>query len=256
MVRLSAVTFDLWQTLIIDSPEVGRPRAQFRLEGAREALRAQGFDCTREELAEASRRCLRICGEIREREQDVTFDEQVDIFLRGIDGGVAERISPETRIAVTRCYADSYLEHPPKVDESAAAVLHEVKGMGFKMGLICNTGTTPGVTQRLFLERIGLLGYFDVLTFSDEERLSKPATRIFHLTTGRLGVAPSQTVHLGDHPLNDVVGAKRAGLRAIWLRREEKEPELEPDVRIDSLGETSAALARLAAQLDRAEPST
>ena len=245
MAQLTAVTFDLWQTLIIDSPEIGRTRAQKRLQGVLEALRDGGFEVTREQLAEASRSCSRTCDQIREQERDVTFDEQIDIFLRGIDEGLAERISPETRTRIARRYADSYLEHPPLIADGARRVMRALREMDYKIGLICNTGATPGVTQRVFLQRVGLAQFFDTLTFSDEERLSKPSAKIFHRTLERLKVTPEQTVHVGDHPRNDVEGAKRAGLLAIWLRRDDQEPEVEPDARIESLGETLDALATL-----------
>ena len=245
MAQLNTVTFDLWQTLIIDFPALGRPRARRRLEGVMAALGDQGVDVAYDDLAEASRRCYQICDEIRGRERDVTFDEQIDIFVRSIDEGLPERITPETRTRIARRYADSYLEHPPIIADGARRVLHALKEMGYNLGLICNTGSTPGVTQRVFLERAGLARFFDTMTFSDEERLSKPSTEIFQRTLERLGATPDRTVHVGDHPVNDVEGAKRAGLRAIWVRREGKEVEVEPDAIIDSLEETLEALERL-----------
>ena len=33
-------------------------------------------------------------------------------------------------------------------------------------------------------------------------------------------MAPAACVLVGDHPLNDVVGAKRAGWRAVWIDRD------------------------------------
>ena len=39
MSDITAVTFDLWQTLLLDNRELGRARAQVRLDGAQAALR-------------------------------------------------------------------------------------------------------------------------------------------------------------------------------------------------------------------------
>lgn len=246
MARLNAITFDLWQTLILDSPELGRPRARVRLGGVQEALRGDGLDFPFDKLMEASRSCYRVCDDIRTAEGDVTFEEQIDIFLREVEPGLASRITPATLALVSQRYADSYFAHPPKIDEGAHRVLETLSRMGVKVGLICNTGSTPGATQRIFLDQVGLARYFDTLVFSDEERLSKPAKRLFHLTLERLGVQPEETVHIGDHPLNDVVGAKRAGMRAIWLRRPGKEePSVPPDALIDDLADTVAAFQRL-----------
>jgi putative hydrolase of the HAD superfamily len=184
---------------------------------------------------------------VRQNESDLSFDEQVDLFLRCIDEEMAARLSPVARARVAQRYADSYIEHPPKVDEHAAAVLAALKGQGLKLALICNTGATPGVTQRVFLESAGLAHFFGTLTFSDEERLSKPAPRIFHVTLERLSATPAEAVHVGDHPRNDVEGAKRAGLGAIWLRRGDKQLTVAPDARVDTLAQVPEAVARLAA---------
>ncbi len=245
--RITTVTFDLWETLIRDSPESGRPRGALRIDGALAALRDDGFDYPRDRVAEAVRRCYALCDEVRQREGDLSFGEQVDLFLRCIDEEMAVRLSPVARARVAQRYADSYIEHPPKVDEHAAAVLAALKGQGLKLALICNTGATPGVTQRVFLESAGLLHFFGTLTFSDEERLSKPAPRIFHVTLERLSATPAEAVHVGDHPRNDVEGAKRAGLGAIWLRRGDKQLTVAPDARVDTLAQVPEAVARLAA---------
>ena len=249
MSRLTTLTFDLWQTLILDSPAVGQPRGRLRLEGAQAALRDAGYAYAMEDLQQAMRRTSAMCNEIREREGDASFEEQVGMFLQQVDGEMALRLDGATRGLVEQRYADSYFAHPPAVDPEAAAVLAAVRGMGYRLGLICNTGSTPGVTQRVFLAEQGLAQYFATLTFSDEERLSKPAARIFHATLERLGATAGEAVHIGDHPRNDVTGAKRAGLRAVWLRREgeEKRPEVAADAEIACLGELPGALARLAA---------
>jgi len=54
--------------------------------------------------------------------------------------------------------------------------------------------------------------------------------------------------HVGDHPLQDVSGAKSAGVFAIWLNRQNKTWTLEdckPDAEINSLHELPALLLRL-----------
>ena len=249
MSPLDTVTFDLWQTLIIDSGELGAPRMQARLDGVAATISGEGFDFPVEHLRKASRTTYEVCDKVRINEGDVTFAEQVGIFLNAIDGELASRLSPEARAEVERHYADSYLDHPPQVDPEAAEVLAAMREMGLKVALICNTGATPGVTQRVFLEREGLIGFFDTLTFSDEERLSKPAKAIFDRTLERIGSTAAGTIHVGDHHRNDVEGAKRAGLRAIWLRRNDTQPAIPPDAEIVSLGQAVPIIHRLAEAL-------
>ena len=247
MPQVNTVTFDLWQTLIIDTPEVSRPRAQRRLNGILEVLRKEGHAYVLDDLQRANRSSFKILDAIRDQElKDVTFDEQIDLYVKEVDAALPGVLSQGARAGIVREYIDSYMEHPPRVDEHAVDVLAKIDQMGLKLGLICNTGATPGMTQRVFLKQRGIAQFFDVLVFSDEERLSKPAPRIFHLTLERLGALASETVHVGDHPTNDVVGAKQAGLRAIWLRRKpEEQPLVAPDASIDSLQDTLTALLEM-----------
>ncbi|MFQ6372636.1 HAD-IA family hydrolase [Shewanella sp. YIC-542] len=45
----------------------------------------------------------------------------------------------------------------------------------------------------------------------------KPYPDLFALAAQRLAIAPSQLLHVGDHPLTDVQGARLAGCQAVWL---------------------------------------
>ncbi len=64
----------------------------------------------------------------------------------------------------------------------------------------------------------------------------------------RANIDARQMVHIGDHPLQDISGAKSAGVFAIWLNREQKQWPLEncqPDAVISSLHELPALLRTL-----------
>jgi putative hydrolase of the HAD superfamily len=122
--------------------------------------------------------------------------------------------------------------------------------MGMRLWLISNTGMTPGTTFRTFLEQEGMLSYFDALTFSDEVKISKPSNEIFLMTLRAMSAAPNQTVHVGDHLINDVVGAKRCGLKTVWIegfyeREDLSDPATEPDASVAGLGLVVQAIAQL-----------
>ena len=72
------------------------------------------------------------------------------------------------------------------------------------------------------LARIGIDGHFRVFVSAREEGHAKPETPIFLATCERLGVAPPEVLHVGDDPLLDVMGARRAGLRSCWLNRKKE----------------------------------
>jgi putative hydrolase of the HAD superfamily len=148
-------------------------------------------------------------------------------------------------------YADSFLVHPPPAHEDAVHVLQAIKDMGFQMGLISNTGMTPGFTFRSYMAERGMLEYFHTLTFSDEVKLAKPSGEIFMMTLEAMGAKPEQTIHIGDHVTNDVVGANRCGMKTVWItgfseRGDPNDPETEPDITVDTLAAVVPAVAKLA----------
>lgn len=75
--------------------------------------------------------------------------------------------------------------------------------------------------MRKFLANESVTEYFDLMIFSEEIGIRKPDRRIFHLAARRLGVQPSEIVHVGDNLKTDVWGAKTAGLKAIYFSSQE-----------------------------------
>jgi HAD superfamily hydrolase (TIGR01509 family) len=248
--KITAITFDLWQTLLLDNRDLGRARTEVRLEGTQQALERIGESYDLEQIRQAYRACFRHCQQIRAMNRDVSFRAQVEIFVDGISPGLTRRLPQETMEEILRAYSDSFFVHPPVPHEDAQTVLAGARDMGLKIGLISNTGMTPGVAFRRFLDQHGMLRYFDVLTFSDEVQLAKPGEEIFLMTLRELGAAPWETIHVGDHVVNDVVGARQTGMKTIWIegfypREDPNDPCSEPDVKVPGLGRLAPALREL-----------
>jgi len=60
------------------------------------------------------------------------------------------------------------------------------------------------------LQRIGLSQHFVFQLGSREHGAAKPDASIFHAACARLGAAPGEVLHVGDHIEMDVLGAARA----------------------------------------------
>lgn len=250
MSPIRAVTFDLWQTLLLDNRERGRIRAELRLEGTRDALARAGHQFGIEHLREAYQNCFQHCQRIRQESLDISFRQQVEIFLDYISPQLTGNLTEQTTGEVLTAYSDAFFVHPPSPHPESMAVLQGVKELGMKIGLISNTGMTPGAAFRKFLEQHQLLSYFDTLVFSDEVRLSKPAQGIFRLTMESLGAAPHETVHVGDNVLNDVQGANQFGLKTVWIEgfsegADPADPTTLPDVTVSGLGGVVEAIEGL-----------
>jgi putative hydrolase of the HAD superfamily len=69
--------------------------------------------------------------------------------------------------------------------------------------------------------------------------VQKPDPRIFALALAAIGCAAVHTWFVGDHPINDILGAAAVGLRPIWLTGVQPWPpeHPEPTWQIAALGE-------------------
>ncbi|MBI5527002.1 MAG: HAD family hydrolase [Deltaproteobacteria bacterium] len=98
----------------------------------------------------------------------------------------------------------------------ADAVLRELQNE-FRLAIVSNS-------QRLFtmpeLHKFDLSRYFEYMLFSSDIKTCKPDPAIFRKALADLRADPSDAVYVGDDPAIDVAGAKRAGMRAIWLNHD------------------------------------
>ena len=67
------------------------------------------------------------------------------------------------------------------------------------------------------MEQSGLVPYCDIVVVSGDLPFAKPQPEIFVYTAEKLGVAVSQCVYVGDHPVNDIEGALSSGMKAIRM---------------------------------------
>jgi len=90
------------------------------------------------------------------------------------------------------------------------------------------------------LQRCGIGDLFEGHVTAAAAGAAKPDARIFSALQRLAGVSAAQVLHVGDDPLADVVGARRAGMQAVWLNRESRRwpGEFAPPVRtISTLAE-------------------
>jgi putative hydrolase of the HAD superfamily len=95
--------------------------------------------------------------------------------------------------------------------------------------------------------------YFEFALSAAEVGASKPDPALFEAALQRAEVPAAAAVHIGDHPEHDIDGARRAGLRSIWLNNRGRQwppsPDGPPpaDAEIRCLSELPAVLAALEA---------
>ena len=113
-----------------------------------------------------------------------------------------------------------------------------------KLGVVTNG---PCDLQCAKLDASELRGYLGAVLISRQVGILKPDPRIFALALGQLEVVPADSVFVGDTPKTDIVGAHAAGMKAVWLNRDDvPQPEgMVPDATIRSLDELPDILADL-----------
>jgi len=91
----------------------------------------------------------------------------------------------------------------------------------------------------------------DFIASSERWGVNKPSPVFFDRVVAEVGLPARSIVYVGDRLDNDVLPAKRAGMRAVFIRRgpwgivHATWPEVaEADARIESLAEVPALLGR------------
>ena len=221
---IGLVTLDFWQTLFADTRDSLRRAHVLRLEGVRETLAEAGRLYAPAEMAAADARAGEAFAAVWREHRDMAPDEQLRRFLDALDPALPAALDAGTLGRVTRAYQEPALTHRPEITPGAAEAVHALRARGLLLGVISNTGRTPGRVLRRILEDAGLVPSFDVLAFSDEAGIRKPAPALFRRVLDQAGMGPAGAVHVGDDAVTDVAGARGcrdAGhpFRPRWRRR-------------------------------------
>ncbi|MXW77790.1 MAG: HAD family hydrolase [Gemmatimonadetes bacterium] len=102
------------------------------------------------------------------------------------------------------------------------------------------------------LNELGVLRWFSHREVSGNIGIKKPDERFFHTILDHAGFSPSEAVMIGDRLDNDIIPAKKLGLRTIWFRQgryaalEPRVPDELPDETISDLENLPSAIVSIA----------
>ena len=217
MRRIAAVTFDLWDTLIQEYPGGSDKVAGLRIHRIGSLLESRGVVHTQKEIEFAYEDTGDFLQLAWSKKRDIPVHDQVLFMLSAIDDKLASKLSKQYLAEAERIYAESIFDNPPRVLPGAREALKALKEKSYRIGLISNTGRTPGSALRTVMEDMGVLEFFDATTFSNETLVRKPSEGAFRTTLDRLKVTPKAAVHVGDDAESDIIGAKKAGMHALHV---------------------------------------
>jgi putative hydrolase of the HAD superfamily len=85
----------------------------------------------------------------------------------------------------------------------------------YRLGLVSNFTHPPAVEQ--ILAHVRLERFFDEIIISGRLGVRKPHPAIFSELTRLLVLAAEEIVFVGDELQADIIGAQKAGMRAVWM---------------------------------------
>ncbi|MGA1873618.1 MAG: HAD family hydrolase [Thermoplasmatota archaeon] len=115
-------------------------------------------------------------------------------------------------------------------------ILSSMRGRGgapLKLGLVSNAG--DGDAIRRFLDRNELNGYFKSIVISGEVGIAKPWEDIFMRALSEMGLEPGTALYVGDRYEIDVLGARSAGMKAVYIRQYHTAGEPPEGIEIDAV---------------------
>lgn len=205
--RLAALTFDFWGTLYQNAYA-----REDRLNQLREALRRHGEPRRRERIEAAYGHARTVWDRVwREERRSMPITRWLDELLTHLDATIPDEAAVRLGTAIEESFlrTDAPRPVPGVMDVIPRLAAH------YRMGLISDTGLTPGRVLRKVMERDGLLDYFEALTFSDELGTAKPNPEPFLHTLEQLDAEPGEAAHIGDLPETDLRGARDVGMKTV-----------------------------------------
>jgi putative hydrolase of the HAD superfamily len=204
MPRLEAVLFDLYGTMVDIQVDEDSPRLW---NGLAAAFHERDIAVEPSELRRRFQACLREEAE-RGREgflMDPVFRRLLTSLEAG--NGVVWMGKLFRQLSMKQMHLRPYVE----------PLFGQLHRSDVKVGIVSNT---EAVLTRFELDSFPILQTADAIVLSSDVGVRKPEPEIFQLAVNRIGATSDTTVFIGNDWAADVLGARRAGIRAIYLNEE------------------------------------
>jgi HAD superfamily hydrolase (TIGR01662 family) len=143
----------------------------------------------------------------------VAYTRHIIEQMGGSQCGTPESLNACAREIYTEWAASQHFE----LYDDVPAVLRGLTAAGIRVGLISNSHRCLDSFQSHF----ELSEFVTAAVSSADHGFMKPHPSIFQAALRQLGVAPAESVMVGDSVSQDIEGALKAGMRAVLLRRGE-----------------------------------
>jgi putative hydrolase of the HAD superfamily len=208
-----AVFFDAGHTLLYAHPDLGTVYA--------EATASFGVRLAPERYAETFVPVFQETTRIYSGTSTAS-DAQDYAMWRDITRRIYDRLPPLAGVPFDGWFETLYRRFgSPEVwrfYDDVETVLRDLRARGLKIGVVSNWDTR----LKTISDGLGLTPLVDFIVISAEVGVRKPDPGIFRMALDRAGVRPEEAIHVGDLLEEDVLGAQRAGVRAVLIDRKKR----------------------------------
>jgi putative hydrolase of the HAD superfamily len=229
--QIQAIAFDVNGTLIEILTEDHKDQI-FRAAG--HFLTYQGIDLRRHQLRDEYFDLMKQQHRVSQEEHP-EFDavqiwrtivqRHLTDFTRALPAAKLEQL-PLFLAELTRGLARHRLRRYPHVRE-----VLDVLAPRFPLAVVTDA---QSAYARGELHKVGLLDYFDPIVVSGDYGYRKPDRRLFDIAVKEMGVAPGETLYIGNDMHRDIYGAREAGMQTAMFESDQGTKEYldcEPDLR-------------------------
>ncbi|MDZ4662594.1 MAG: HAD family hydrolase [Pseudomonadota bacterium] len=214
---IRAITFDLWDTIVIDDSD----------EEVRKKMGLPSKPLARLKL---------LSTEIKQHHKNISEEKIAEAFALANEKfnhhWKNEHFTPTVSERLGYAYESLGIKSTPGFENTVHEIeLMEVEIMPLlapgiedalkklsktmDLAIISDAIHTPGTGLRQILKKYNLQEYFSVFVFSDEAGVSKPSRKVFELAQKDLGFNYGEIAHIGDRESNDVTGPNNMGMKSI-----------------------------------------
>lgn len=155
---------------------------------------------------------------------------ELSIQLDWVNYQRPEKLSEFWKIAFPKCTVEM---------KGAADLVEYLHQQKYHLGIISNGAE---ISRLSTIETTSFGHLFSQVVSSEKFGTSKPEPSIFKSTVSQAKFDAHECIYIGDHPIKDVLGASRAGLKAVWLTGFHDEIDFPQDIvivnNLDAVRET------------------
>jgi len=181
------------------------------------------------------------------------FDQVYQEHLKSQSGSLRSKLcehflgSLEKRDELIKIATQNWLFTPDDLYQDSKASITALKSAGVKIGIVANQPAS--VVESLKADQIYDL--IDFLGVSAIVGIEKPNPAIFELAISKLATPANQIIHIGNRIDTDVLPAKKLGMKTVWVRRGEANPDptaadlAQADITVDDLTNLTQLISKL-----------